>query len=187
MNKLINNKFMKFLWKFIQIVLGIILFFILIIVVTQRVFNNKFSFLGYQIYTVATGSMVPKYNVHDLILAKKINPDDIKVKDDIVYNVKEGDLIGNTITHQVIEIQEKDGKRYFVTQGIANPLADPLVDEYQVQGKIIYKLVSFSLINKTINTNIGFFLLIVIPIAVLILLEIIDLKEKRESLSIKDE
>ena len=187
MKKIVNNKFIKYLWKVLKIIISIIILSMLTIIITQRVFNNRISFMGYRIFTVASGSMEPKYKVLDMIVAKEINPDQIKVKDDIVYDGKEGTYAGKTITHQVIKIEEKNGKKVFITQGIANPLSDPIVNADQIKGKIVYKLTVFTFINKTLNNNIGFFFLIVVPIGVLLLLEIIDLKEKRERLSNKNE
>lgn len=187
MKKIINNKFLKYLWKTIKIIITIIIMIMLTIIITQRIFNNKISFMGYRIFTVASGSMEPKYKVLDMLLAKEINPNEIKIKDDIVYDGKEGTYAGKTITHQVIKIEEKDGKKVFITQGIANPLSDPTVNADQIKGKIIYKLSVFTLMNKTLNNNISFFCLIVVPVAVLLLLEVIDIKEKRKRLSNKNE
>lgn len=182
MKKLLNNKIIRSIIFILKALAGIFIALALIIIVTQRLFNNEVSFFGYRIFTVASGSMEPKYTIMDMLLVVDLNSETIKVGDDLVYMGQEGTYAGKVITHQVIEISEEAGKKLFLTQGIANPLSDPLVNEDQVYGKVIHKLSLFSFINKIISTSAGFLLLIILPISVLILLEIIDIKEKRESI-----
>lgn len=182
MKKLINNKIIQSIFLVLKALVGTLVALVLVIIITQRIFNNEQSFFGYRIFTVASGSMEPKYTIMDMLLVTDLNSADIKVGDDLVYMGQEGTYAGKVITHQVIEINDDAGKKQFLTQGIANPLSDPLVNEEQVYGKVIHKLSVFSCINKIISTSIGFLLLIILPISILILLEIIDIKEKRESI-----
>lgn len=183
MKRLQENKILKILWGLIKAIFGIIIALVLIIIITQRVFNNKVTFMGYRIFTVASGSMEPKYKILDMLLVKEMEPDKIVVGDDLVYRGTIGTYEGKVITHRVIKIQENKGKKVFHTQGILeNSMLDPLVSENQIFGKVLYKLQFFSFVNRLISKPIGFMILIVLPIAVLILLEIIDIKDKRESL-----
>lgn len=180
--KIKTNKILKSIWKAIKIVMGTILAIIITIIMIQRISNNNKSLLGYRLFTVATGSMEPKYNVGDMILVKEIEPKDIKLHDDVTYKSNDPELNNMFITHQVIEIKENNGKYSFLTQGIANTGVDPEITEDQIYGTVTSKLKVLSFISKKINSNLGFFLIIVVPIAVLIFLEIIDIKEKRESI-----
>lgn len=180
--KIKTNKILKSIWKAIKIVIGTILAIIITIIMIQRISNNNKSLLGYRLFTVATGSMEPKYNVGDMILVKEIEPKDIKLHDDVTYKSNDPELNNMFITHQVIEIKENNGKYSFLTQGIANTGVDPEITEDQIYGTVTSKLKVLSFISKKINSNLGFFLIIVVPIAVLIFLEIIDIKEKRESI-----
>lgn len=180
--KIKTNKILKSIWKTIKIVIGTILAIIITIIMIQRISNNNKSLLGYRLFTVATGSMEPKYNVGDMILVKEIEPKDIKLHDDVTYKSNDPELNNMFITHQVIEIKENNGKYSFLTQGIANTGVDPEITEDQIYGTVTSKLKVLSFISKKINSNLGFFLIIVVPIAVLIFLEIIDIKEKRESI-----
>lgn len=182
MKKIKTNKILKSIWKTIKIVIGTILAIIITIIMIQRISNNNKSLLGYRLFTVATGSMEPKYNVGDMILVKEIEPKDIKLHDDVTYKSNDPKLNNMFITHQVIEIKENNGKYSFLTQGIANTGVDPEITEDQIYGTVTSKLKVLSFISKKINSNLGFFLIIVVPIAVLIFLEIIDIKEKRESI-----
>ncbi len=186
MQKKEPNKILKILWTIGKILMAIILVIVMAIIVIQKIFNNNVAFLGYRIFTVATGSMEPEYKVLDMLLVKEVDEKDIKIDDDLVYNGKGEGFDGKIITHRVIEI-EKDDKGYsFTTKGIANIAHDPIIRHDQILGKVIYKSVVLSFINKIINNTIGFFILIIVPIVSLAVLEIIDYqndKEREEEIS----
>lgn len=188
MQKLRKNKFLRYLLKTIKTI-GI-LFILLIIgtIIIQRIFNNNISIFGYRIFTVATGSMESEYKVLDILFVKETDITTLKVGDDIVYMGKIGNFDGKIITHRIINIEKEEDKLVFYTQGIANSVEDPKVYSDQIYGKVIYKGIILSFMNKIINNPIGFFVLIVIPISVLIFLEIVDrTKEKEKNKEIKEE
>ena len=64
----IKTSVVKKIWNIFMKMLTIIIAIISIIIVVQRVTNNKQSFFGYRIFRVQTGSMIPKYQVGDVIL-----------------------------------------------------------------------------------------------------------------------
>ena len=65
---------------------------------------------------------------------------------------------GLLITHRVIDIEEKDGKRIFHTKGIANNLEDPAITGNQINGVVQTKLYVLTLIcNLLVNKYIFYF------------------------------
>ena len=50
----------------------------------QRFSNNKLSILNYRMFTVISGSMEPLYKIGDVLIAKEVKPEDIKVGDKII-------------------------------------------------------------------------------------------------------
>lgn len=124
------------------------------------------SFLGYRIFRVQTGSMIPKYQIGDVILVKEVNPKNIKVNDDITYNGKEGNVKGILITHRVINIEEIDGNLAFHTQGIANNLEDPIVYESQVNGVVQTKMYILTLICRMLNNKYVFYFCGIVPLSI---------------------
>ena len=84
--------------------------------------------------------------------------------------------IYNSITedNRVIKIENKDGEYYFTTKGIANDYSDPVISSDQIYGKVVYKPVVLSFLSGILNTKLGFYLLIFVPVAFLIFLEILD-------------
>ncbi len=167
-----------------MIIKAIVSFFIIIVVsiiFIQRISDNKLTLGGYSIYTIITESMVPKYNVGDMVIAKKIPITELKVNDDIVYLGNKNDFAGKIVTHQIIEIEKKGNELYFHTKGIANMIEDPLVEENQILGKVIMKGTILSLISKIVNNPYGFYFVIFVPFAILLVMEIIDfIEEKKE-------
>ena len=179
----------------IKIILGIIksiaTFFIVCvfsIIFLQRVSNNSINLAGFSIYTVVTESMYPKYKVFDMILVKSVDTKSIKVHDDVVYKGEKSDFQGKIVTHRVEDITEDNGVLTFTTKGINNDIEDPLVNENQIMGKVVHKLLLLSLISKVINNTYGFYFLIFVPLVVVIFLEIMEsIEEKKELKKVLDD
>jgi len=87
--------------------------------------------------TVISGSMRPTLDVGDVVIIAKVSADTIKTGDIIQF--REGE--GVTTVHRVVEIQESEGKRVFITQGDANrePDAKPVIPE-NVVGKAVFTI-----------------------------------------------
>lgn len=168
LKRLKENKVVKLIGNILYVILFIIVILMLVVVVLQRTTDNSVSFGGYRIFTVATGSMMPKYEVSDVLVAKEVPLNEIKLQDDIVYKGKEGSFKDKVVTHQVIAFSEENGTYKFITKGIANIEQDPEITGDQVYGKIVYKVKSLSFIGKMISNIYIFYFIIFIPIALII-------------------
>ena len=160
LKKIKENKVLRAIYNILYTILLILVIAILIVVTLQRVSNNNITIAGIRMFNIVTESMVPKYVVGDILISKSINPEDIKIGDDIVYVGKEGSFNGKIVTHQVIDIENENGVYKFHTKGIANEIEDPVVDQEQVYGKVIYKIYSLSFISKIINNLYAFYFVI---------------------------
>lgn len=179
--KIKNNKVLRILAMIIKAIVSFFIIIVVSIIFIQRISDNKLTLGGYSIYTIITESMVPKYNVGDMVIAKKIPITELKVNDDIVYLGNKNDFAGKIVTHQIIEIEKKGNELYFHTKGIANMIEDPIVEENQILGKVIMKGTILSLISKIVNNPYGFYFVIFVPFAILLVMEIIDfIEEKKE-------
>ena len=175
------DKVLKMLWKIVKFVLGFLIVLIVSVIVLQRVSNNKFTLGGYSIFTVVTQSMIPKYQVGDMLLAKNVNTSTLKIGDDVVYMGSVGTFSGKIVTHQIVGIDE-GAPRKFHTKGINNMIEDPIVEESQIFGKIVTKLTLLSFISKVVSNKYGFFFIIFVPIVVLIFgifMDTVNEKKKR--------
>ena len=170
--KIKNNKALRIIGEIIYVLLFLLVILMLIVVVLQRVSDNSVTLGGFRLFSVATGSMVPEYEVGDVLIAKEIEPSEIKVGDDIVYRGKEGSFNGKIVTHRVISITEQDGVYHIITKGLANQEQDPEITDEQVYGKIVYQVKSLSAISKLTSNVYIFYFCIFVPIAIIIVRQI---------------
>ena len=166
--------------KIVNVIVILFVVLFVFVVCLQRFSGNRFSFFNFRMLTVATGSMAPKYNVGDVLIAKEIAPEDVRKGDAISYLGKEGDFKDKVITHEVIDIEVVDGRYKFHTKGISNIVEDPIVYEEQLYGKIIMKCNILSFIYKVVGTTTGMFIFVILPLLYLIGSEIISLLLERE-------
>lgn len=173
------------LWNFIKITFKTFVFIILVsfilVVCLQRFSNNKISIFNYRMFTVISGSMKPKYDIGDVLIAKWVEPSEIKVGDTISYSGTKGDFSGKVITHQVIKIEKNiKGEYIFHAKGLANLVEDPVVSADQIYGVVMYRSFILSTVYRIVATNIGFYLFIIIPLMYVIGSEIVTSMLRRE-------
>ncbi|WP_294483575.1 signal peptidase I [uncultured Ruminococcus sp.] len=187
--------------KVLKITANVLVWIILILalLVTIMVFssgrnNGVANLLGYIPMTVESDSMKPTFKKDDLIICKEV---------DDVYALQEGDVItfwtiidGQRVknTHRIVAINEIDNTRSFVTRGDNNPQDDTVpASANDIIGKWTdVKLGGFGKVMNFLRTKTGFFICIVIPMAVFFLVElykfIVTLVEfKKPALTDEDE
>lgn len=173
MKKLLANKIFKRIVKTIEIIFGVIIVVYLGFIIIQR-FSGNSSLGGYHLFTVATGSMKPKYMVNDVIIVQDVDPNTLKVGDDIAYHGERGGLEGLLVTHRIIKI-EKDGSNLrFFTQGINTDNVDPSFTADRIVGKTVGVLPVITQINHIVKNQFGFFFLVFCPLVIIIFLEIAE-------------
>jgi len=94
----------------------------------------------YIISYIKSGSMEPTYCRGDIVILKKVPPEDIDVGDVIVFRHPRGG--DELILHRVVYKEERDGKIYFITKGDNNPNIDNWlwVSENYVLGKLVGRI-----------------------------------------------
>ena len=173
-------KILKKIAKIIEVILITIIIFISLIIIIQRFSNNEKSFLGYRIFRVETGSMVPKYLVGDVILVKDQKFEQLKIGDDLTYNGLSGNVAGKIITHQIIDIEIVNGRKIIHTKGIANSQEDPEIFEEQIIGKVITKMNILTVITKCLNNKYIFYFLGIVPLTIYIFFSVIRYNNRVE-------
>lgn len=159
------KKKLNIIRKILNVVVVLFVVMFLLMVILQRFSNNALSLFNYRMFTVASGSMAPQYQVGDVLIARETPPEKIKVGDSITYLGTRGTFAGKVVTHEVTSIEKDvDGNYVFHTKGIANLVEDPPVYKDQIYGVIVWHPKILSFIYKVINTKYGLFLFIVLPI-----------------------
>lgn len=105
-------KALKTIWNIVSNLL-------VLLIVLSAIFLMGSRLIGYQCYTVISGSMQPKYKVGDLLYVKDVDVNTIKVGDDITFILNE-DLV--VATHQVVRVDAEN--QHFYTKGLANEIED---------------------------------------------------------------
>lgn len=174
MKKLLENKTFQIIYTIIKVFVVAMLSIYLLFVIVQR-FTNNSSILGYRVFTIATGSMEPVYNINDVILVKDTEPSTLKKGDDIAYLGNRDAVKGLIVTHRIIRIETfNDGKVHYTLKGVNNKYEDPSITEDQILGKVVGKLPVVNFINHVVKNIYGFFFLVFCPLVLVIFLEIAD-------------
>ena len=176
LKKITENPVLKLINNIVYVILFLIVASVLFVVILQRASNNDIALGGIRIFNIVSESMVPKYNIGDVLVVKSIESQNIKVGDDIAYIGQESTFNQKIVTHQVIKIDYENGEYIFHTKGIANILEDPLVHQNQVFGKVVYKIWILSFISKILSNVYVVFFGIFVPIVILIFWTILKLK-----------
>lgn len=183
-----TKKIFSIITTVIKIICIIALILLITVLALQRFSNNEIAVGGFRIFNVATGSMVPEYNVGDVLIIKEVDTNKLEVGDDITYLGEVGTFKDRVVTHRIVRIEETIGGRIFYTKGIANDTEDPQITEDQIYGKVVYKCVLISLLTKLMNNLTAFYIIIFIPFALLIFLQIKDyIADKKEDNNEEDE
>lgn len=106
------NNTLKKIWNIVSTALVVLMVLCAVFLMGSRV-------MGYQCFTVISGSMEPKYSVGDLIYVKKVDASTIQVGDDITFILNE-DLV--VATHRVVRVDAENQR--FYTKGDANEIED---------------------------------------------------------------
>ena len=120
LKKITENPVLKLINNIVYVILFLIVASVLFVVILQRASNNDIALGGIRIFNIVSESMVPKYNIGDVLVVKSIEPQNIKVGDDIAYIGQESTFNQKIVTHQVIKIDYENGEYIFHTKGIAN-------------------------------------------------------------------
>lgn len=113
--------------------------------------STPVNIAGYSGLLVLSGSMQDVLPEGSLILTKRVEPESLKVGDDITF------LAGSDfcVTHRIIGIRTlDDGSLAFQTQGVNNPTPDSrLTMEDSIIGKVVYHDLAVGRIVIWIRTN----------------------------------
>ncbi|SEF79141.1 signal peptidase, endoplasmic reticulum-type [Eubacterium ruminantium] len=167
--------------KVLKVLLDVLAWVLLItaLLVTLVVFaagknNGVANIFGYTPLTVESDSMSPTFKKDDLIVVKK-------VKD--LYQLKEGDVItfytiidGKRVlnTHRIVAINQAENSRSFTTRGDNNQIDDYLpAYASDIVGKWTgTRLKGMGKAMDFLRTKKGFFICIIIPLALFFLFEL---------------
>lgn len=159
--KKFNNKTIKTIYKILKTIFSIFLIIVLFVVILQKVTKNNMSAFGIRMFSIASESMKEEYEIGDIIIIKKAEPEEINIGDNVTYLGNKGDMNKLIVTHKVMEKRKENNDYYFITKGTSNEIADPEITYSQIYGKVIYKTFVFSFVGRLMTNLYAYYALFV--------------------------
>lgn len=159
---------------FLIIVLSVL--FINGVILTNSYINpNKIpSFFDWKTFIVLTGSMESEIYPGDIVVVKEV--DNRKLKEGDIIAFKNDEIV---VTHRIIKIDEGSSTKY-ITKGDNNNTED---SEYvlpeQIEGLYQFKISGLGNLIMFIQTPIGIIICFLIPLTLLILIQIVELRKSK--------
>lgn len=82
------------------------------------------ALLGFERYVITGRSMTGTYDKGSVVFERAVPPSELRVGDVITYDPPSGGPRG-LVTHRIVAIGQRDGRRVYRTRGDANAAADP--------------------------------------------------------------
>lgn len=145
-----------------------------LIVFTADRNNGTASLFGFIPMTVESNSMEPTFKKDDMIICREIDDIEELKTDDVItfWTIINGEKVRNT--HRIIRINDENGTKNFITRGDNNSRDDDIsVYAVDVIGKWTgAKISGFGKAMGFLRTKTGFFVCVLLPVAVLFLIEL---------------
>ena len=168
MRKVLNSRIFKIIYTVFVIIFVIFIGSFL----AFNIIKGK-SIFGYRLYTMPDNTMVNVYKKNDVLLVKNTDNSILELGDDIAYYGISDGLENRLIIHRIVRIDNSNAKDIlFVTQGIKIALPDPVIHRKNIIGIVEGKVPILSELNQFLKTQIGFFILIVLPLILILVIEI---------------
>lgn len=163
---IVVKKVIKIVLKILYQILVIICLIVAAVIILQKVTASNKSIAGYRIFRVITGSMEPEYDIGQVVISKEVDPNSIKVGDDIVYLGTYGEYSGKIIMHSVVGIdKDANGNLNFHAKGLhSSSVEDPQIKDSQIYGVVKFKSKILTILYK-LATNIYSLFVIVLVLA----------------------
>lgn len=166
------NNTLKKIWSVTSTVLVVVFVLCAIFLMGSRI-------VGYQCYTVLSGSMEPNYSVGDLLYVKDVDVNTIEVGDPITFILNE-DLV--VATHRVVRIDAENQR--FYTKGDANEIEDSEPVHFNnVIGVPQFSIPKLGYVSDFVQNPPGMYITIavfVVLIAIVFLPDLIGKKKKED-------
>jgi len=130
---------------------------------------------NYKIMVVQSGSMTPAIKLGSVVLTKPA--EDYKIGDVISFRNPENPQ--KPITHRIFEIETQNGETFYITKGDANNAPDKRrIQKRDILGKVLFDVPYLGYAVEIAKKPYGFLALILIPAAIIILEELIKIKDE---------
>ena len=182
-------KLVKKIWSIVSKVIIVLLILMMIVMLVMKISGNNVNLLGFNVYYIATPSMEPTLEVGDLILSKNVKDySKLEIHDVVTYKGEVGSYKGKLITHEIIDIKFENDEYTFITKGTKeNAVVDPEVSQDQIVAVMLFEIPLLGKLVTLLNNRIVFFVAIIIPLAIMLVLEVANVAKILKQDSDKEE
>lgn len=157
----------------ILLLIGVVL---LVYVIDFKVRDSRLETPLYGAYVIVSGSMEPLIKVRDAVIIKRATEDNIKVGDVVTYQSTDPAFYGILITHRVINIENNNGEKVFITKGDHNETVDRTpVSFSQIQGKVVMRIPKIGYLKIFLIEYYGWIIAVLVPSVAIISYDIVKL------------
>ena len=141
----------------------------------------------YGAYVIVSGSMEPIIKVRDAVIVKRCEEDSINVGDVVTYRSLEDAYYGILITHRVVNIEEQNGQKVFITKGDHNETIDRKpVSFSQIQGKVVMRIPKIGYLKYFLIDYYGWIIAVLFPSVGIIGYDVVKYFKKLKNKEEKD-
>ena len=150
------------------LIIALALFVLLSVVLTRS--GETPSIMGYSVFRVISGSMEPAIGENDLIVVKRVEPEEVRTGDVISFYASDPSLRGAVNTHRVTAVSQENGETVFTTKGDANQLEDayPVYPDALI-GRVVFVSAFLGTLSRLVSNPLIFVPLIFVPLLAILL------------------
>ena len=154
------------------LIIALALFVLLSVVLTRS--GETPSIMGYSVFRVISGSMEPAIGENDLIVVKRVEPEEIRTGDVISFYASDPSLHGAVNTHRVTAVSQENGETVFTTKGDANQLEDayPVYPDALI-GRVVFVSAFLGTLSRLVSNPLVFVPLIFVPLLAILLVNMV--------------
>ena len=168
------KKFFKVFINALAWILLALALLVTVVVFSSERNNGVANLFGYMPMSVQSDSMAPTFREGDMVIVKEIEDLYALKEDDVItfYTIIEGHRVLNT--HRIVAVNKTETSLSFTTKGDNNSINDSLdVARGDIVGKWTgVRLAGLGKAADFLKTRTGFFICIVIPMAIFFLIEL---------------
>lgn len=175
-----NNRIVKTVLKVLSWIVLIFLILLATILIYYVVSSKIYEAKGKKyeplisLYTIISPSMEPNINVYDVVLTKRLKPEEVKEGDVITFISSSTLGEGLTITHRVKSVIKTEGDIKFRTQGDNNPIPDSaLVTSNNLLGKVVFTIPFLGYIQFMLQSKSGWLFFLLIPAIIVVIYDVV--------------
>jgi len=149
---------------------------LVVYVIDFKIRDSRLETPLYGAYVIVSGSMEPLIKVRDAVIIKRAKEEDLKVGDVVTYRSLDPAFYGILITHRVINIEDVNGERLYITKGDHNETIDRTPVKFsQIQGKVFMRVPKIGYLKYFLIEYYGWIITILVPSVAIISYDIVKL------------